>query len=50
MPSLTAFTLALTGCLVVVGVVVGLMAGRVVPLFARHDPEPDDDSGPPPPS
>ncbi|WP_232524445.1 prepilin peptidase [Nocardiopsis gilva] len=33
-----------------VGVAVGWATGRVVPLFVRHEPEPDDDSGPPPPT
>ncbi|MFC4561464.1 prepilin peptidase [Nocardiopsis mangrovi] len=31
------------------GVPAGRTAGRLVPLFARHDPAPDDDGPPPPP-
>ncbi|WP_017591174.1 prepilin peptidase [Nocardiopsis potens] len=32
------------------GAAVGAALGRTVALFGPHDPEPDDDSGPPPPS
>ncbi|MBB4930927.1 leader peptidase (prepilin peptidase)/N-methyltransferase [Lipingzhangella halophila] len=48
MPSATV--LALTICLALLGAVAGMTAGRVIPLFPRHDPEPDDESGPPPPT
>ena len=48
MPSVADAVLA--AALGLLGVPVGLVAGRLVFLFPRHDPEPDDDSGPPPPS
>ncbi|MFC3998662.1 prepilin peptidase [Nocardiopsis sediminis] len=33
-----------------VGVPIGRAAGRLVPLFPRHDPDPGDDGPPPPPT
>ncbi|RNL86427.1 prepilin peptidase [Halostreptopolyspora alba] len=48
MPPLT--TLALTAGLALLGALAGAAAGRVIPLFSRHEPEPDDESGPPPPT
>lgn len=48
MPPVT--TLALTTGLALLGALAGVTAGRVIPLFSPHEPEPDDDSGPPPPT
>ncbi|QBI53871.1 A24 family peptidase [Streptomonospora litoralis] len=41
---------ALALLLAAAGAPVGAAAGRLVPLFARHDPGPDDDAPPPPPA
>lgn len=43
-------TVVLAAALGLAGIPVGRATGRMVPLFVRHDPAPDDDSGPPPPT
>ncbi|WP_236700700.1 prepilin peptidase [Allosalinactinospora lopnorensis] len=48
MPSPTDIVLTLF--LGLLGGLAAVTAGRVIPLFPRHDPDPDDDSGPPPPT
>ena len=48
MPDIADIVLALL--LGAAGAPVGAAAGRLVPLFARHDPEPDEDTPPPPPA
>ncbi|MDT0301132.1 A24 family peptidase [Streptomonospora wellingtoniae] len=48
MPGIADIALALA--LGAAGAAVGAASGRLVPLFARHDPGPDDDTPPPPPA
>ncbi|MDA0565363.1 prepilin peptidase [Streptomonospora sp. S1-112] len=42
--------LLLAAALAALGALAGAAAARAVPLFARHDPGPDDDTPPPPPT
>lgn len=46
----TPLDIALAVVLTLVGAAVGAASGRLVRLFVAHDPEPDDESGPPPPT
>ncbi|WP_017557827.1 prepilin peptidase [Nocardiopsis baichengensis] len=46
----TPLDLVLAAVLALVGAAVGAASGRLVRLFTPHEPEPGDESGPPPPA